>query len=780
MSTTTQTQTQTRKRKAITHAAPELPETLVYDELGNGPLNGILSQHSNEDSEEGEPGDSDEEGSSGSQSVEDEDESSPVWSQDEEEEEPELDGIAEVDNREKPNYSITTDANGNPRYIYNEISPVYDSDDSDAPATTNTIGNIPLSFYDSYPHIGYDINGKKITRPAKGAALDSLLDSIEIPQGWTGLTDPATGKPLELNEEQLDTLRRLTRNEAAGEGYDPYTEMVEYFSSKTESMPLSAAPEPKRRFVPSKHEAKRVMKMVKAIKEGRIQPWRPPPTEEELDEEQQLQVYDIWAQETPRPDHPMHMPAPKLPPPSYDESYHPPLEYLPDEKELAEWHEADEEDRKKDFLPADHDALRKVPGYAHFVKDKFERCLDLYLAPRIRRSRLDTDPESLLPKLDSPDDHRPFPERCCTVFRGHQGRVRCLAIDPSGRFVASGGDDGTVRLWDMSTAYEIWRVKLSSADPVYTIRWRPGSETPILTAAVGVSVYFMAPPIARSTSDSDPVPDDPNASSANLSPKETLLAGFSHRKDSKSISTSTSSTQWIQCPPQLQSSNIHLQISNPAPTHNLTWHRRGTHLATVSPGASSRSSIAIHTLPTHTSQLPFRRFKGHAQAVRFHPYKSLFFVASQRTIQVYDLQKQQLVKTLQPGARWISSFELHPGGDNVLVSTYDRRTLWIDLDLSPRPYKTLRFHGRAVRGVKFHPRQERYGLFADASDDGTVQVFHARVGGGLMENVSITPLSVLRGHEVKQGLGVLDVDWHPSDAKCVSVGADGSCRVWSW
>ncbi|KAL8816056.1 MAG: hypothetical protein Q9191_008389, partial [Dirinaria sp. TL-2023a] len=42
------------------------------------------------------------------------------------------------------NYTITQDANGNPRYIYEPIDPVYDSDDSDAPATTNTIGNIPL------------------------------------------------------------------------------------------------------------------------------------------------------------------------------------------------------------------------------------------------------------------------------------------------------------------------------------------------------------------------------------------------------------------------------------------------------------------------------------------------------------------------------------------------------------------------------------------------------------------------------------------------------------
>ena len=32
----------------------------------------------------------------------------------------------------------------------------------------NTVGNIPLSWYDDYPHIGYDLDGTKIMKPAKG------------------------------------------------------------------------------------------------------------------------------------------------------------------------------------------------------------------------------------------------------------------------------------------------------------------------------------------------------------------------------------------------------------------------------------------------------------------------------------------------------------------------------------------------------------------------------------------------------------------------------------
>ena len=153
----------------------------------------------------------------------------------------------------------------------------------------------------------------------------------------------------------------------------------------------------------------------------------------------------------------MNVPAPKLPPPGYEESYHPPPEYLPDAKEKADWAQLDEEERERDFLPEDHSALRKVPGYAQFVKEKFERCLDLYLAPRVRRSKLNIDPESLLPQLPDPRELKPFPTTCATLYRGHEGRVRSVAIDSEGRYVASGGDDGTVRVWELQD----WKTALA-------------------------------------------------------------------------------------------------------------------------------------------------------------------------------------------------------------------------------------------------------------------------------------------------------------------------------
>lgn len=666
----------------------------------------------------------------------------------------------------RPNYTVTIDANGNTRYIYKEIDPVYESDDSDAPAATNTIGNIPFSFYDSYPHIGYDINGKKIMRPARGEALDALLDSIDMPKGWTGLTDPATGKPLELSQEELEVLRKLTRNEVPEDGYDPYPDMVHYFTGKTEIMPLSAAPEPKRRFVPSKHEAKRVMKIVKAIREGRIKPYQPPPEQEE--ENLDVKNYDIWADEAPRSDHPMNIPAPKLPPPGYDESYHPPPEYLPDKDEKTAWQEADEEDREKEYLPTDHDALRKVPGYDRFVKEKFERCLDLYLAPRVRRNKLNIDPESLLPKLPSPDELRPFPTICAVVFRGHEGRVRSVCIEPRGAFLASGGDDGCVRVWEILTGRQLWSVKLADDEAVDAVRWRPGKDTAILAAAAGESVYLIVPFSVISLE-------------LERNSRDALDAGWGYAASKPSttangVSTKEPPAKWSRPGARLEDKGVLVKATVRSTVKVINWHRRGEYFATVSPRGQS-SSIAIHTLSKHLTQLPFRRLKGLAQSAQFHPSKPIFFVATKNSIRSYDLARQELLKILQPGAKWISSFDVHPGGDNLIVGTYDKRLLWHDLDLSTKPYKTLRYHKEAIRAVRFH--QGGLPLFADASDDGSLQIFHGKVVGDLMENATIVPLKVLRGHQVKSRLGIMDVDWHPREPWCVSAGADGTCRLWN-
>ena len=105
-----------------------------------------------------------------------------------------------------------------------------------------------------------------------------------------------------------------------------------------------------------------------------------------------------------------------------------------------------------------------------------------------------------------------------------------------------------------------------------------------------------------------------------------------------------------------------------------------------------------------TSGSPFAKSKGRVESVAFHPNKPLFFVATQRHVRVYHLLKQELTKKLAPSVKWISSVAVHPGGDNLLLGSYDKRLCWFDMDLSASPYKTMRSHSLAVRAVAYHPR----------------------------------------------------------------------------
>lgn len=63
---------------------------------------------------------------------------------------------------------------------------------------------------------------------------------------------------VKLTDEELEIIRRIQMGSFPEKDFDPYEPTVEWFTSKPEVMPLNATPEPKRRFIPSKWEAKRV------------------------------------------------------------------------------------------------------------------------------------------------------------------------------------------------------------------------------------------------------------------------------------------------------------------------------------------------------------------------------------------------------------------------------------------------------------------------------------------------------------------------------------------
>ncbi|KTW29517.1 uncharacterized protein T551_02133 [Pneumocystis jirovecii RU7] len=653
------------------------------------------------------------------------------------------DGAQDTDSIEDTEYVSSGDS---------EVIAGYGSESS-TEETRNTIGGVSLDKYAGYPHIGYDINGRKIMRPATKTAVDSLLEAMDK-EGWTGVISKETGEEVRLTAEELDLVRKIQQGRVPDDEFDPYEAYIDYFSGQVEKMPLSARPEPKRRFVPSKHEQAKIIKIVRAIREGRIV------LKSEADWEKHPVFYDIWSDASAKThEHIMHIPAPKMPLPIHSESYNPPEEYLPSDDEIDKWNHTLPEDRETNYLPSKYRSLRLVPGYDRFMQERFERCLDLYLAPRVRRNRLNIDPDSLLPKLPPPEDLRPFPTRCSTVYKGHEGRVRSIDVDSSGLWLASGGDDCVVRVWEVITGKEMWRFHIENTDnPVDSLAWRPTKNSDLISVSCGNHVYMLLPSVLN-----DKVKD---------AAKELSTSGF----NTDPSQTAKTLATWSRPSSTQVDRGLVLSLNVKKRVRRVVWHRQGDYFVTLAP-ENGNTAVLVHLLSKHQSQTPFKKIKGLVQTLAFHPTKPLFFVATQRYVRVYNLVKQELVKIIQPGLRWISSIDIHPQGDNLILGSYDKKLAWIDMDLSPRPYKTLCYHTKALRSVAFH--KGIYPLFCSASDDGSIHVFHGMVYNDLMQNPLLVPLKILKGHEITCSLGILDVQWHPRQPWLFSSGADATIRLWT-
>ncbi|CAD5320946.1 unnamed protein product [Arabidopsis thaliana] len=615
-----------------------------------------------------------------------------------------------------------------------------DSSEDEVPSR-NTVGNVPLKWYEDEKHIGYDLTGKKITKKEKQDKLDSFLATIDDSKTWRKIYDEYNDEDVELTKEESKIVQRILKGEAPHADFDPYAPYVEWFKHDDAIHPLSSAPEPKRRFIPSKWEAKKVVKIVRAIRKGWIKFDKP---------EEEPNVYLLWGDDSTsdqKSKHLTYIPPPKLKLPGHDESYNPSLEYIPTEEEKASYELMFEEDRPK-FIPTRFTSLRSIPAYENALKESFERCLDLYLCPRVRKKRINIDPESLKPKLPSRKDLRPYPNSCYLEYKGHTGAVTSISTDSSGEWIASGSTDGSVRMWEVETGrcLKVWQFD----EAIMCVAWNPLSRLPVLAVAMGRDLFFLNTELG--TDEEQEIT------------KERLHSGNIPEPDASVAAIVT----WL--PDELYGG---IKIRHFKSISSIDWHRKGDYLSTVMASGETRGVVLHQLSKQKTQRLPFK-IRGLPVCTLFHPSLSYFFVATRKDVRVYNLLKPgEATKKLETGLREISSMAIHPGGDNLIVGSKEGKMCWFDMDLSSKPYKTLKNHPKDITNVAVH---RSYPLFASCSEDSTAYVFHGMVYNDLNQNPLIVPLEILRGHSSKGG--VLDCKFHPRQPWLFTAGADSIIKLY--
>ena len=630
------------------------------------------------------------------------------------------------------------------------------SSDDESDDGQNKTGRVPLHWYEGYDHIGYDLRGTKILPSAKSDLMDAALAE------GNDLTvyDKLNGREITLTPREALLARRIRSGAFANPESEMYPDFVDYVSHKKEISSLYRDQyEPKRRFVPSKHEKAKIYKIVQGLKSGRMK------TKKALDEEKRIRqdperiflefAATLWGdddEEIEQKRGPPRLPAPKLALPGHELSYRPPEEYL------------EEEDEDAAFKPKRHEVMRHVGAYPNLVQERFERCLDLYLCPRGLKRKLDIDPDSLVPKLPDPNDLKPFPNSLCRTFPISDCGVTGLSVSPDGQFVASVDDSGLVVIYETLTSRRLTSIRIyeeeTTKNACSDIAWNPNPSHHVLAVACKDRVVFLDAKTARA--------DDKDITAA-------LLSRVSSKEDD---------TPFLSWENNLQNDRLDVVSSSTKASFSaetIAWHHKGDYAVSVSPLAAPSKQVVVHRCSTNSSQAPLRQKRAagssgdSVQAARFHPNKPFLFVATKTAVKIFHLTQQKLVKTLQTGCKWISDIDVHPSGDHVILGSCDKRVSWFDLDLGAKPFKTLRYHDRAVRKTRFHPR---FPLFASCADDGDVYVLHATVYADLMKNPLILPVHHFKqAHEPTHSLGVLGLAFHPTQPWLFTAGADRQLRL---
>lgn len=103
-----------------------------------------------------------------------------------------------------------------------EVDEYAQHDTDDEEDIRNTVGNIPMHWYDEYKHIGYDWDAKKIIKPAKRDQLDDFLKRMEDPDFWRTVKDPQTGQDVILSEADIDLIKRINSQRIPDADFDDY------------------------------------------------------------------------------------------------------------------------------------------------------------------------------------------------------------------------------------------------------------------------------------------------------------------------------------------------------------------------------------------------------------------------------------------------------------------------------------------------------------------------------------------------------------------------------
>ena len=321
-----------------------------------------------------------------------------------------------------------------------------------------------------------------------------------------------------------------------------------------------------------------------------------------------------------------------------------------------------------------------------------------------------------------------------TQLTGDQDRVRSVSFSPNGQHLATAGDDGTVRVWDLYgrqlaqlNGHQRWAVSVSFSRDGQLIATAGGDGTARLWNLLGQQItQFHGHQGA--------------VWSASFSPDGQLIATAGGDRTAR---------LWNLSGQQIAQFDGHQRS-----VWSVSFSPDGQLIATAGRDGTAR---LWNLLGQQIAQ-----FDGHQGLVRdvsFSPDGQCLATAGyDRTARLWNLSGQQL-------AQWnghigpILDMSFSPDGQCLVTAGVDGARLW---DLSEKHPAQLKGHRGKVWSVNFSPDGQ---VIATAGRDGTARLW----------NLAGQQLAQLNGHKGS----VWSVSFSPNGQYLVTKGSDSTARLWN-
>lgn len=554
----------------------------------------------------------------------------------------------------------------------------------------NALGDVPTAWYRELAHVGYNLSGKRLLGRSGSDSLSNLLCGIDDRSSWRQLFDGSSGSSIKLSKADVLLLKRI---QASGLPMDSF-EVSWNLAMDGDGDNAPSSTDPKRRFVPSQCEAKLVARLVRNLRRQTQSPSsksQPPANH-----------YDIWGSGAPDPDDNIKsVRVIKASVPANDFSFNPPAEYTAFAGKLT-GHK----------LPKH---FRQVCSYSGFTRERFERCLDLYLCPRSTREKVQMSPDELLPNLPPPKLLKPFPEILAQKYTSAE-TVKHVSANCSGDLLAVCTNSGSLLIWDVHTGKCAYQFHFGTA--LNSAHWHPGkSEFLLLTLDSRVILV---------------------SSFRSISVFDIQM--------SLNAEVSSDGATW---------SRVHsgcYAVHHDVEVKEVVWHKKGQYFAT----AFGERGVLIHDINRMRSQAPFSKLDAPVLSLSFHPKKPLFFICSHRYVRVYNLKTQELERKFSKGMANNTCMCISPSGSMLLVGDGSGRLLWFDVE-SEGQGKVISDQRASLQTVLCH---DVYPLVATAACDGNLKVLHISEPPDFDSDPVVVPLSVVR-KESQDFQDDVGVTFHP-------------------